>query len=248
MSAFIKKIQSNTSLTVLTAIVSGIVILLGCQFLADNTVLLIEKFTELNFYTENTVFKLYILIFSIVFILILNKGSLKNYGFTRAVSIKYPKMILITIGITIASFVVGGILFMGILSNVFPTENTKAFPEQESIIEMILTIWIWSSICEEVLVRGLMQGFMNHIKTRKILGLSLPVIISGVFFGCMHLGLLTAGMGHWFVSFIVFNTTVIGLLAAFYREKSGSLIPPILIHFLANFIGSVPLIIKMIIS
>ena len=50
------------------------------------------------------------------------------------------------------------------------------------------------------------------------------------------------------VSFIVFNTTVIGLLAAFYREKSESLIPPVIIHFLANAVGSAPLIIKMLIS
>ncbi len=76
----------------------------------------------------------------------------------------------------------------------------------------------------------------------------MPVIISGLFFGAMHLSLLFVGMGHWFVSFIVFNTTVIGLIAAYYREKSDSIIPPIIIHFTANVVGSIPIIIILLIS
>jgi membrane protease YdiL (CAAX protease family) len=248
MNMIIKRIQNNVILTVLTTLFLGITIFFTSKFLSDITIPFLENYFELNnFYTKNTVFKFYILILSVITILFLNKGSLKNYGFNLSKNTNYFKMTFISIGIILGSMIVGGILFMGILSHLFPTENTNVFPKNESLLEMILTIWIWSSICEEVLVRGLMQSFMDHLKTKKVLGLSLPVIISGLFFGSMHLSLISAGMGVWFVCFILFNTTIIGFLTAFYREKSESLIPPILIHIIANVVGSIPLIIQMII-
>jgi membrane protease YdiL (CAAX protease family) len=249
MNTIIKRIQNNVILTILTTLFLGITIFFISKLLADITIPFFKNYFELNnFYTKNTVFKFYILILSIITILFLNKGSLKNYGFNFSKNTNYFKLTFISIGITLGAMIVGGALFMGILSHFFPTENTNVFPKSESLIELILAIWIWSSICEEILVRGLMQGFMNHLKTKKVLGLSLPVIISGLFFGSMHLSLISAGMGVWFVCFILFNTTIIGLLAAFYREKSESLIPPILIHIIANVVGSIPLIIQMIIS
>ncbi len=248
MNTLIKKIQSNAVLAILTALFFGVIVLIASKILAQITLPVIEEFFKLSFYTKNTVSKLYMLVLSILLILAVNKGSLKKYGFNKPKDIKYLKMIFITIGITAGAFIFGMFLFMGILSHIFPTENTTGFPEQKSLIEMILTVWIWSSICEEVLVRGLVQSFMQHLKSKKFLGLSLPVLISGLFFGAMHLSLLFVGMGHWFVSSIVFFTTIIGLLAAYYREKSDSLLPPVIIHILANFVGSIPLIITMIIA
>lgn len=248
MNTLIQKIKSNTILTIITAFILVLIVLFGSKLLSSYTAPFIEEYFALNFYTKNTIGKFYMLLLSIIIILIVNNGSLKNYGFTRAKNIRYSKMILITIGIVIVSFIVGQILFVGILGHLFPTENTKSFSKPNSIIEMIITVWIWSSICEEIMVRGLMQGFMNHLKTKRFLGLNLSVIISGLFFGFMHLSLLGVGMGQWFVSFIVFNTTVIGLIAAYYREKSGSLLPPVLIHFIANLVGSLPLIIMAILG
>jgi len=235
-------------LSVLIAILLGYLVIQISRYFSSITLPFIKQYFALNFYTKQTFFKLYMVIFSILIIWIVNNKSLKNYGFTRAKNIRYSRLILITIGISILSFILGNIIFNGLLAHFFPTENTKTFSPPNSILEMILAVWIWSSICEEILVRGLVQGFMNHLKNIKFLGLSLSVIISGLFFGAMHLSLLNAGMGRWFVGFIVFDTTVIGLLAAYYREKSDSLLPPILIHFLANFIGSLPLIIITILG
>jgi membrane protease YdiL (CAAX protease family) len=246
MNTIIKRIQNNTTLTILTTLLIGITIFLTSFFLNDITLPYIKKYFELNLYSENTVFKFYILILSIFTILILNNGSLKNYGFNTTKNINYFKMSLISVGIIIGSIIVGAIIFMAILNNIFPSENTKLFSKPNSLIELILTIWIWSSICEEVLVRGLMQSFMNHLKSIKVFRLSLPVIISGLFFGAMHLSLLNSKMNIWFVCLTVFNTSIIGILAAFYREKSDSLIPPVLIHIIANVIGSIPLIILLI--
>lgn len=248
MNELIQKIKNNAILSIATAVILGYLVILISRYLSGITVPYIKQYFELNFYTRQTFFKLYMLVFSIIIIWIVNKRSLKNYGFTSAKNIRYSRMILITIGISILSFIVGNIVFNGVLAHLFPTGNTKSFSPPNSIIEMILTVWIWSSICEEVLVRGLVQGFTNHLKSIKLFGLSISVIVSGLFFGAMHLSLLNAGMGLWFVCFIVFDTTVIGLLAAYYREKSDSLLPPIFIHFLANFIGSLPLVIMTILG
>ena len=161
---------------------------------------------------------------------------------------RYLKLILITAGITLASLVVGNVFFLGIMSHLFPTDNTTIFPEQKSILQMILTIWIWSSLCEEVMVRGLIQGFIQNIQRSKFLKLSIPVIVSGLFFGAMHFSLYLKGMGIWFVCSIMFFTTCIGLLAAWYREKTNSIFPSFIVHFMANVVGSIPLIINLLIS
>lgn len=249
MNTIIKKIQHNATLTVIATIFLGTIIFFTSNFLSDISIPFLKNYFELNnFYEKTTVFKAYMLILSIITILFINNGSLKNYGFNLSKNTNYFKMTLISIVIIIASMMIGNILFIGVLSHLFPSENTTAFPENESLLQMILTIWIWSSICEEVFVRGLLQSFMNQLKNIKVFRLSLPVIISGLIFGSMHLSLLNSGMGIWFVCFILFNTTVIGLLTAFYREKSESLIPPILIHILANVIGSAPVIIQSITS
>lgn len=246
MNTIIKRIQNNVILTVLTTFLLGITIFFTSKFLSDITLPYIKNYFELSVYSENTVFKLYILILSISTILILNNGSLKNYGFNTAKNINYFKMSLISVGIIIGSTIIGAIIFMAILNNIFPNESTKLLSKPNSLIELILVIWIWSSICEEVLVRGLMQSFMNHLKNIKIVRLSLPVIISGLFFGAMHLFHINSEMNIWYVCFMVFHTSILGILAAFYREKSESLIPSILIHIIANILGSIPMIILLI--
>ncbi|MBE9467885.1 MAG: CPBP family intramembrane metalloprotease [Bacteroidetes bacterium] len=247
MEKIIQKIKSNTLLTIATTILLGLLIIFLTSITANFFKTQIGNYVELNFYTKNVIGKFFMLFFSIVLILIVNKGKFENYGFSLPTNVKYTKFIFVTIGICIASFILGNIIFTGILSHLFPTENTTSFPKQ-SILQMILTVWIWSTVCEEVFVRGLLQGFMQHLKSIKFLKLSLPVIISGLFFGAMHLSLLKVGMGHWFVAFIVFNTTVIGLLAAFYREKTNSLITPIIVHFLANVVGTTPFIIMTVLG
>ena len=244
MKTIIEKVRSNNVLSILVALVMGVLVLFFASKLATIITNGIETHTELNFYSSGSVMKFFMLIFSVILILIVNKGSLKDYGFNKPDKIKFIRFLLVSTGIIIAAWIVGHVLFNGVLRSIFPVEiSGKGFPKIGSIIELILTVWIWSSICEEVLTRGLMQSFMNYQTNIKFLRLSLPVWVSGIFFGMMHLSLLKMNMDIWFVSFIVFNTTTIGLLAAYYREKTKSIYPAIFIHFLANVIGSLPAII-----
>jgi membrane protease YdiL (CAAX protease family) len=62
------------------------------------------------------------------------------------------------------------------------------------------------------------------------------VLLSGLFFGAMHL-LVVRQMGPGVVVF----TTYLGLVAAYYRQKTGSLLPAILMHMLFNICGSAPI-------
>jgi len=93
-----------------------------------------------------------------------------------------------------------------------------------------------------VVVRGFIQGSLSFWQSRGIsirsVRLSLPVIISALFFGLSHLALLTMGTDVRFVILVVAFAMVVGFLTAYYREKTGSLIPAILIHIVANMGGT----------
>src|SRR6056297_1272491 len=249
MQSFIQQVRKNPWLSLIFAVFSGGVVFYLSSYLGSLTNCWIKQFVALNFYTANVFMKGYMLLFSLLLILLVNKGSLRNYGFTKPEKLRYVRFFLISTGILIGAFIFGNLIFNGILRNIFPPESGKAgFPETQSLLQRILTIWIWSSICEEVLTRGFIQGFMNkHINIR-FLKLSLPVWISGLFFGLMHLSLLNINMDVWFISFIVTNTTVIGLLAAYYREKTKSIYPAFFVHFWANVILTLPLIIMKFVS
>ena len=248
MQSFIENIRKNPWLSLIFAVLSGLVILYLSNYLGSLISSWVKHSAALNFYSNNVFMKFFMLLLSLLLILIVNKGSLKGYGFNKPQELKYLRFFLISTGIIIGAFIFANLFFNVILRTLFPPETGKpGFPESQSILEMILTVWIWSSICEEVFTRGFIQGFMNkHINIR-FLKLSLPVWVSGLFFGLMHLSLLKMNMDAWFISFIVTNTTVIGLLAAYYREKTKSIYPAFFIHFWGNVIGSLPLLIMTLI-
>jgi len=248
MEKVIAFLQKNLFINVISAVLIGASVFLLSSFIAKPISDVIYNHIELDFYSRSYFIKFFILLFSILVILIINKGKLSNYGFQKGKNVKYLPLTLKVSGICIAAYIFGTILFMGILNKIFPTGNSTGFSQPKSILQIILAVWVWSSFCEEVLLRGLVQSFMQKFTHIKLFRLSVPVIVSGLLFGAIHLSLLKAHMGLWFVLFIVFNTSVIGLMAAYYREKSGSLIPAFWVHFIANVVGSLPLIIKMIIS
>ncbi len=243
MNSIIEKIRENKFLSVFVVIALGILILVLIKYISIPIVSYLEKLVDLNFYTKNTIGKFVMLSLSLLIILVVNKGSLKGYGFSIPNNIRYFKLLWVSTLIIIVSFIFGMLFFNVFLKSLFSTQTSGVtFPENNSILELVLTVWIWSSICEEVFTRGFIQGFLHKHINVKFLRLSLPIWVSGLFFGTMH-SMLAFSMDSFFVSFIVFNTTVIGLLAAYYREKSDSIYPAIFIHFWANVIGSLPFII-----
>jgi len=237
----LKTIRKNTFTTIISTIIIGIVIFLLAQLSA--------KFANaafadnLTFWNKNVIFKSFMLIYSLTTILILNRGKLTGFGLSKPAKFNIFKLTGLTALITIFIMIFGTVVFIKILSNMFPQPGEIGFPQHNSIIEMILVVWLWSSFVEEVFVRSLLQTILSSLKNIKLFKLSLSVIISGLLFGSMHLSLLATGRNLWFVMHIVLFTSSIGILAAWYREKTDSIVPAFLVHLIANIFGSLPLLI-----
>jgi membrane protease YdiL (CAAX protease family) len=112
-----------------------------------------------------------------------------------------------------------------------------------SIPQMILFVWISSSIIEEVFTRGFLQGHVSVLGGSYVkllfFRVELPVLISALFFASMHFVLLLTGVDAITMLVIFLFTFSLGLLAGYLRAKTGSLIPAIVAHVLANIGGMI---------
>ncbi|HEX8169655.1 MAG TPA: CPBP family intramembrane glutamic endopeptidase [Thermoanaerobaculia bacterium] len=95
----------------------------------------------------------------------------------------------------------------------------------QSFVQIILGVWIYSSLAEEIFVRGWLQSEMSDVAPRA------RILISGLLFGSMHLSLLVAGVEAASVAVIVTFTTLLGILCAWLREARDSLRPAFWAHF-----------------
>jgi membrane protease YdiL (CAAX protease family) len=173
--------------------------------------------------------------------LIISKGRLPRYGF-RLSGIAALKMPLISAAI-IALVVLLFFLLLGSIAGLSPSD-TSALPGADmSFLQVIIFIWLYASVCEEILFRGLIQTLLSPLKERglKIFGvdLSVPVIIAALLFGLMHLALLSAGADLYSVLTITLSGVVLGIIAGYYREKLDSLILAILVHMVFNIWGTI---------
>lgn len=171
-----------------------------------------------------------ILLLSVLLILAVGKGKFPAYGFRIGKNIPFLRIVIIGLVIGFASSLAGLAI---------PGDIPQ--PGQGSIFDLIIGVWILASIAEEVLTRGLIQGFLNPLIeigfTTGGLRISLPVIICASFFGLMHLGLLSTGADAIPVTILVIFAFILGIIAGYYREKSESLVPAIIVHMCANVGG-----------
>lgn len=179
------------------------------------------------------------LILSLVAIAIFGRRKFSQYGFIKPQIQKdgqdagsyWLKIILFAPLLGIVSTPM--ILLMGGGGN--PLIKSLSFPQ------IILFVWFLSSTIEEVFTRGFLLGHLYGLSGQYVRIFSwrveLPVLISALFFSCMHFVLLTAGVDAVTMTVIFLFTFSIGLMAGHYRSKTGSLIPAIAVHFLANIGG-----------
>ena len=114
-------------------------------------------------------------------------------------------------------------------------------------LRMIAIVWFGSTLAEEVFVRGLIQGWMqpgspdvaDHAPASTA-GLGSGggggggrIIASGLLFGAMHASLFLNNDARTAAT-IVMATTLLGLVCAWSREQTGSLVGPLLAHFAFN--------------
>lgn len=158
--------------------------------------------------------------------------SLADFGFTRG-SFRWTPGILLWVLPTAAL----AALSLARRQDAEPAGPAAGF----SAVQIVLFVWIYASVAEEILTRGLLQTLVagRRDSGTRHRWLSDSVIVSGLFFGAMHLVLISS-MGAAAVVPIVL-ATFLGIVAARYRESTGSLLPAILVHALFNIGGTLPL-------
>lgn len=168
-----------------------------------------------------------ILFLSVLLIVAISKGQFSRYGFRIGDNIQLPRIVILGLAVGFASSLAGLAAPGGIPQ-----------PAYNSFFDLIIGVWILASIAEEVLTRGLIQGFLSPLTGLGFsigrLRISLPVLISAIFFGLMHLGLLSTGANLIAVTILVIFAFILGIVAGYYREKSESLIPAIIVHMCGN--------------
>jgi membrane protease YdiL (CAAX protease family) len=188
----------------------------------------LASFLPASFVTHTVMFVL-----SVAAMWLLSKGRLDLYGITRG-TYKFSPRILMWVLPTAVLSLASTVASPGGQGPGFPIELTKC--------QIVVFVWIYASICEELLTRGLLQtllGGNSRVGAGAPRKLSMPVIVSALFFGAMHL-VLVKSMGFAAVPVIVV-VVFLGLVAARYRERTGSLLPAIIVHALFNIGGTLPL-------
>jgi membrane protease YdiL (CAAX protease family) len=181
---------------------------------------------------STSIFQLLMAAMAILFMLILGKGRLGGFGFTRGSS--FPAL-----RVARAVFLAEAAVTVAFLP--FSQDGPGHFAEGFSFFQIVVGVWIIASTCEEVVTRGLVQTFLDPLRNVGLnLGrarISLPILMGALLFSAMHVPLLIMGIDTVLGVQILISTFLLGLIAGFYREVTGSLLPAILAHILANVFG-----------
>jgi membrane protease YdiL (CAAX protease family) len=231
----------NPVMRVVVAIVLGMFVIEAVEYVERLITVIIANDATILSWIPRLSRSIFTVALCILIMLIVNKGKLTSYGFILGENVKYGKIILWSFIIGIATMIITGVT-VGILNSIFPTKGGEHFASRYSIWETVLYVWLLASISEEVLTRGLIQGFLAPLSKHGFKAvkrfISLPVLISALFFGGIHLMLLTTGMNPYMVGAVVISCFILGILAGYVREKSGSLVPAIIVHLVFNIGGT----------
>ena len=134
---------------------------------------------------------------------------------------------------------------LGALSSVLialtPAEGMSWMLRDLGFGGIVLWVWVYSSLTEELFVRGWFQSFVKLDSAPMLslgrLKLSPLVVASGLLFGSLHLSLLAKDCDAWTVTIVVASTTALGVCAALDRQRTGSLGPPLATHVAFNVGG-----------
>lgn len=135
--------------------------------------------------------------------------------------------------------VVGAGLLLGMASTTIlwlsPAAGMQKLFEGYGFAGIVLWVWLYSSLSEEIFVRGWFQTLAAGDRAPDACGRA--EIASAVLFGSMHLTLLLRDVDVLTVVIIVISTTTLGWFAARFRTASGSLLPPFVTHVSFNVGG-----------
>jgi membrane protease YdiL (CAAX protease family) len=105
--------------------------------------------------------------------------------------------------------------------------------------QVVLVIWIWSSLSEEIFTRSWLQGALHRWREVKVGRIAFPAAFSAIAFGAMHLSLFWKGVDTVTAASIVIFATALGLWAGVLRERYNSVSPALAAHVGFNIGGAV---------
>jgi membrane protease YdiL (CAAX protease family) len=212
------------------------ILVAGLSMVLVSTVGKAGPISDAGWFSSGVKMQAAMLVVSLIFILALSRGKPARYGFKMPTGAQVKAALVFGSIVAVITHVV-----MVVVWKLLPPSSGHPGVTGSSFLQIVVTVWIMASICEEVFYRGLIQSFLEPLGSHglKVFGvrLSLPVIVAALLFGFMHMMLLTMGADRYLVGGIVGTAIVVGLTAGYHREKSGSLIPAILVHMLFNAYG-----------
>ncbi len=109
---------------------------------------------------------------------------------------------------------------------------------RQGMVHIVLAVWLYASLCEEVLYRGWLQSELDVWKRgERHPAFSIPVLVPALLFSLGHLCLISS-FGPGMLLTVLLTTFGIGWLAGYHRQKTQSLLPAYLVHLTANVVGS----------
>jgi membrane protease YdiL (CAAX protease family) len=146
-----------------------------------------------------------------------------HYGFRRPIGARWLRAA--GLGGLLGAAATAGILLT-------PAEGVPGL-RSFGFLGLVFSVWLYSSVTEELFVRGWLQSSLRDAFPEG----GSPVVISGLFFGSMHLSLIPSGADWWTVVILVTATTLLGFQTAHLRRRTESLLPPIAAHVAFNVGG-----------
>lgn len=155
--------------------------------------------------------------FSIIFILIIEKGKIKI-----PLASRFFKNSLI--GVVI------GFLWLGSVVAVLLLTKTMNIQGQNNID--YIWIWILASLLNSVMQELLMRGYLYQLWKQKY-NVIVAAVLTTILFSAMHGGAFEAGI------IPVLNVVTMSILVTLLLEYTGTIIAPIIAHFTWNTIGAI---------
>ena len=176
------------------------------------------------------------LILSLIMIAVLSRGRFSEYGFRKATDVPWLRVILIALGLGM----VATIFVLLFRSGGHPMAGRFSF------VQMVLFVWLLASTSEEIFTRGLFQTMLSPWDRKQVnmllFRVNLPTLVSALLFSAMHIVVKFSGASTTTTVTIMVFTFSVGLLAGHARARSGSLVPAVAVHMMANvggFLGGI---------
>lgn len=110
--------------------------------------------------------------------------------------------------------------------------------------EILLYLAIMPGINEELVYRGYLQGMLNRLLPRRVnllgAGIGWGAILVTLLFGLLHGFWFDNSLGAHFDLIALENSLMSGFVFAWLRERSGSLVMPVIAHGLEDFLFFLP--------